>query len=75
MSQGQAELPQAASQPCLQPTQVNTHPSAQAGSPPPSVPAAAVVPTQVTTLSFTLELHSLLTEIFIFFIYLYFLEL
>ncbi|XP_015255167.1 PREDICTED: serine/threonine-protein kinase OSR1-like [Cyprinodon variegatus] len=47
VSQGQAELPQAASQPCLQPTQVNTHPSAQAGSPPPSVPAAAVVPTQI----------------------------
>uniref|UniRef100_A0A3B5AXE5 Serine/threonine-protein kinase OSR1 n=1 Tax=Stegastes partitus TaxID=144197 RepID=A0A3B5AXE5_9TELE len=45
MAAGQAELPQAAGQVPLQPTPVNTQSTAQAASPTPGVPAAAV-PTQ-----------------------------
>ncbi|MED6253269.1 hypothetical protein ATANTOWER_025587, partial [Ataeniobius toweri] len=47
MTPGQAELPQAAGQPPLQPTQVNT-PPAQAASPSLSVPAPAAVLTQIS---------------------------
>lgn len=45
---GQAELPQAAGQAPLQPTPVNTQPSAQAASATPGVPTATAVPTQVS---------------------------
>uniref|UniRef100_A0A3P8THK7 Serine/threonine-protein kinase OSR1 n=1 Tax=Amphiprion percula TaxID=161767 RepID=A0A3P8THK7_AMPPE len=52
MAAGQAELPQAAGQVPLQPTPVNTQSTAQAASPTPGVPAAAVtVPTQASLLS------------------------
>ncbi|XP_075308222.1 serine/threonine-protein kinase OSR1b isoform X2 [Odontesthes bonariensis] len=51
MAAGQAELPQAAGQVPLQPTPVNTQPTAQAGSPSPAVPAAAAVPTQIPAAS------------------------
>ncbi|MEQ2245135.1 Serine/threonine-protein kinase OSR1, partial [Ilyodon furcidens] len=47
MAPGQAELPQAAGQPPLQPTQVNT-PPAQAAFPSLSVPAPAAVLTQIS---------------------------
>ncbi|KAF7669413.1 hypothetical protein LDENG_00203370, partial [Lucifuga dentata] len=42
MAAAQAELPQAAGQVPLQPTQVNTQPAAQAASPTPGTPTAAV---------------------------------
>lgn len=48
MPPGQAELPQAAGQHLLQPTQVNTQPPTQAASPSLSVPGSAGVPTQVS---------------------------
>ncbi|XP_049912630.1 serine/threonine-protein kinase OSR1b [Epinephelus moara] len=55
MAAGQAELPQAAGQIPLQPTPVNTQPTAQATSPTPGVPAAAAAaaaaPTQVQATS------------------------
>ncbi|XP_014890265.1 serine/threonine-protein kinase OSR1b isoform X2 [Poecilia latipinna] len=51
MPPGQAELPQAAGQHLLQPTQVNTQPPAQAASPSLSVPATAGVPTQIPAAS------------------------
>uniref|UniRef100_A0A3Q1CVI4 Serine/threonine-protein kinase OSR1 n=2 Tax=Amphiprion ocellaris TaxID=80972 RepID=A0A3Q1CVI4_AMPOC len=52
MAAGQAELPQAAGQVPLQPTPVNTQSTAQAASPTPGVPAAAVtVPTQTPAAS------------------------
>ncbi|XP_027860734.1 serine/threonine-protein kinase OSR1b isoform X3 [Xiphophorus couchianus] len=51
MPPGQAELPQAAGQHLLQPTQVNTQPPNQVASPSLSVPASAGVPTQIPAAS------------------------
>ncbi|XP_054893572.1 serine/threonine-protein kinase OSR1b isoform X1 [Poeciliopsis prolifica] len=51
MPPGQAELPQAAGQHLLQPTQVNTQAPAPAASPSLSVPASAGVPAQIPAAS------------------------